>query len=101
MGRDAPDQAPVPTPGTVDGFDTSRGLEEGPDLEGAGREVAAIELDSIAAVLSYLVRGILPTNTTEARRLAHKAKAYIVVRDHLYKRSTSGILLKCIPHEQR
>jgi hypothetical protein len=36
----------------------------------------------------------------EARRLAHRAKAYAVVGDHLYKRSTLVIFQKCIPHEQ-
>jgi hypothetical protein len=62
-----------------------------------------VEPDCIAAILGYLVRGILPTNTTEVRRLVRRAKAYLVVGEHLYKRSMSGILQKCIPcipHEQ-
>jgi hypothetical protein len=57
------------------------------------------EPGSIMPILGYLVQGTLPTNAIEAWHLAHYAKAYVIVGDRLYKRSTSGILQKCIPCE--
>ena len=35
--------------------------------------------------LDYLLRDTLPTDKTEARRLAHRAKSFILVEGELYK----------------
>jgi hypothetical protein len=48
--------------------------------------------------LQYLHRGELPLDRTEARRLARRAKSFVLLGDgkELYHRSPSGILPRCI-----
>jgi hypothetical protein len=48
--------------------------------------------------LQYLNRGELPLDRAEARRLARRAKSFVLVGDgkDLYHRSPSGILQRCI-----
>jgi hypothetical protein len=48
--------------------------------------------------LQYLHRGELPLDKAEARRLARRAKSFILLSDEkeLYHRSPSGILQRCI-----
>jgi hypothetical protein len=48
--------------------------------------------------LQYLHRGELPLDKTEARRLARRAKSFVLLGDdkELYHRSPSGILQRCI-----
>jgi len=47
--------------------------------------------------LDYLLREALPTDKTEARWLARRAKSFIVIEGKLYRRSHTGILQRCIP----
>jgi hypothetical protein len=42
--------------------------------------------------LNYLVHGALPAYKTEVRRLARRAKSFILVDRELYKRSPTRIL---------
>ncbi|XP_034586592.1 uncharacterized protein [Setaria viridis] len=53
-----------------------------------------------APYLDYLIREMLPTNKTEARRIARHAKSFIIIDQELYKRSHTSILQRCIPIEQ-
>jgi hypothetical protein len=48
--------------------------------------------------LQYLYRGELPLDRVEARRLARRAKSFVLLGDgkELYHRSPSGILQRCI-----
>jgi hypothetical protein len=48
--------------------------------------------------LKYLHRGELPLDRAEARRLARRAKSFVLLGDgkELYHRSPSGILQRCI-----
>jgi ribonuclease HI len=48
--------------------------------------------------LQYLLRGELPLDKAEARRLARRAKSFLLMGDEkeLYHRSPSGILQRCI-----
>jgi hypothetical protein len=48
--------------------------------------------------LQYLHRGELPLDRAEARRLARRAKSFVLLGDgkELYHRSPSGILQRCI-----
>jgi hypothetical protein len=48
--------------------------------------------------LEYLLRGELPLDKAEARRLAQRAKPFILLGDEkeLYHHSPSGILQRCI-----
>jgi ribonuclease HI len=49
--------------------------------------------------LQYLHRGELPLDRAEARRLARRAKSFVLLGDgkELYHRSLSGVLQRCIP----
>jgi ribonuclease HI len=51
-----------------------------------------------APYLEYLLRGELPLDKAEARRLARHAKSFVLLGDEkeLYHRSPSGILQRCI-----
>ena len=49
--------------------------------------------------LNYLLRDALPMDKMEARRLARRAKSFVLVEGELYKRSHTGILQRCIPIE--
>jgi hypothetical protein len=48
--------------------------------------------------LQYLLRGELPLDKAEARRLARRTKSFVLLGDEkeLYHRSPSGILRRCI-----
>jgi hypothetical protein len=48
--------------------------------------------------LQYLHQGELPPDRAEARRLARRAKSFVLLGDgkELYHRSPSGILQRCI-----
>jgi ribonuclease HI len=52
--------------------------------------------------LEYLLRGELPLDKAEARRLAQRAKSFVLLGDEkeLHHRSPSGILQRCIPIAQ-
>jgi ribonuclease HI len=54
--------------------------------------------DSQTPYLQYLHRGELPLDRAEARRLARRAKSFVLLGDgkELYHRSPSGILQRCI-----
>jgi ribonuclease HI len=49
-------------------------------------------------LLQYLLRGELPLDKAEARRLARRAKSFVLLGDEkeLYHRNPSGILQRCI-----
>jgi hypothetical protein len=42
-------------------------------------------------------RGELPSDRSEARRIAKMDKSFALVDDELYKRAASGILQRCVP----
>jgi ribonuclease HI len=52
--------------------------------------------------LEYLLRGELPLDKTKARRLARRAKSFVLLGDEkeLYHRGPSGILQRCISTTQ-
>ena len=50
--------------------------------------------------INYLLHDMLPATKMEARRLARRAKSFVLVEGELYKRSHTGILQLCIPIEQ-
>jgi transposase InsO family protein len=51
-------------------------------------------------ILDWLVKGKLPSNQTEARRIAHRAKAFVIINGELYKHGAAGILMRCISGDQ-
>ena len=49
-------------------------------------------------LLQCLVDGSLPPDQTEARRVARRAKTFFLLDGEMYKRSPSGILMRCVGH---
>src|SRR6185436_18567432 len=59
-------------------------------------EAEAMEVDEAptsrdwrAQYLDWMVRGVLPSNRAQARRLARRAKSFVLIDNGLYKRSPS------------
>ena len=50
--------------------------------------------------LAYLNRKELPEDQNEARRIVRRSKAYKVHEGELYKKSTTGVLQRCISEEE-
>ena len=50
--------------------------------------------------LTYLTRGELPGDETLKRRIVRRAKSYTIINGELYKRSTTGIFLRCVSPEE-
>jgi hypothetical protein len=46
--------------------------------------------------LEYLMIKKLPEDEVQKRQIKHRAKAYTIIDGQLYKRSTSGVFMKCI-----
>ena len=42
--------------------------------------------------LDWINRGVLPSDRAQARRVARRAKSFVIIDDELYKRSPSGVL---------
>ena len=66
-------------------------------------DVVVLALDQTdwrAPLLAYLLEEVLSPERTEARWIARRAKTFVVLGDELYKRSPSGLLMKCIPTNQ-
>jgi hypothetical protein len=61
-----------------------------------------LEPDWRVLYLDYLIRGDLPSDKTEARRIAHRAKTFVIVGDsrELYHRSPTSILQRYITNEE-
>ena len=50
--------------------------------------------------LAYLTRQQLPEDQNEARYIVRRSKAYRVYEGELYKKSTTGVLQRCISEEE-
>src|SRR4051812_45096561 len=51
-------------------------------------------------LLAYLNRKELPKDQNKARRIVRRSKAYKVHDGELYKKSTTGVLQRCISEEE-
>lgn len=70
-----------------------------PDVSAPPVEVMLIEPLWTNPYLAYMIRGELPEDTIEARRITRRSKAFTVIAGELYKRSISGVLQRCISPE--
>ena len=50
--------------------------------------------------LAYLTRQELPEDQNEARCIVRRSKAYKIHEGELYKKSTTGVLQRCISEEE-
>src|SRR3954466_5005492 len=46
--------------------------------------------------MKYLEHGTLPDDDVERRQIVWRAKGYTIINGKLYKRSTTGVYLKCV-----
>ena len=46
--------------------------------------------------LDFLIQGVLPEDEVHARQIQHRIKAYTIINNRLYKRSTDGTYLRRI-----
>jgi hypothetical protein len=60
-------------------------------------ESAPIRADWRDKYIAWMARGELPSERSEARRIARMAKSFALVDGELYKRAASGILQRCVP----
>jgi hypothetical protein len=60
-------------------------------------EPAPSEVDWRDKYIAWMDRGELPSDRSEARRIARMAKSFTLVGGELYKRAASGILQRCVP----
>jgi hypothetical protein len=60
-------------------------------------EPAPIRVDWCDKYIAWMARGELPSDRSEARRIARMAKSFALVDGELYKRAASGILQRCVP----
>jgi len=51
-------------------------------------------------LLQCLVDSTLPPDQAEARRVARRAKTFVLLDGEMYKHSPSGILMRCITHQE-
>jgi hypothetical protein len=51
--------------------------------------------------LAYLTRDELPKDTIHRRQIIRRSKAFTIINGELYKRSTTGVLQRCIAPEDR
>jgi hypothetical protein len=60
-------------------------------------EPAPSDVDWRDKYIAWMDRGELPSDRSEARRIARMAKSFTLVGGELYKRAASGILQRCVP----
>jgi hypothetical protein len=72
----------------------------GTDITPSAHEIMAVIAPWTEPFLAYLIRKELPDDQTEARRIVRRSKAYKVHEGELYKKSTTGVLQRCISEEE-
>jgi ribonuclease HI len=70
------------------------------EAEAMDVEPAPSEVDWRDKYIAWMDRGELPSDRSEARRIARMAKSFTLVDGELYKRAASGILQRCVPIPQ-
>jgi hypothetical protein len=69
------------------------------DLSEEIAKVMLIEAIWTKPYLAYLTRGELPEDTIHRRQIIRRSKAFTIINGELYKRSTTGVLQRCIAPE--
>jgi hypothetical protein len=67
------------------------------EAEAMDVEPAPGEVDWRDKYIAWINRGELPSDRSEARRIARMAKSFTLVDGELYKRTAFGILQRCVP----
>jgi hypothetical protein len=86
---------------------TRSGAQQGSTTPAAGTEdlpkdaaaVMLVEAVWTKPYLAYLIRGELPEDPIHRRQVMRRSKAFTIIKGELYKRSTIGVLQRCIAQE--
>jgi hypothetical protein len=70
------------------------------EAEAMDTEPAPHTEDWRAKYLTWMDRGELPSDRSEAKRITRMAKSFSLIDGELYKRATFGVLQRCIPIPQ-
>jgi transposase InsO family protein len=70
------------------------------EAEAIDTEPASSEGDWHDKYITWMDRGELPSDRSEARRIARMAKSFALIDGELYKRAVSGVLQRCVPIPQ-
>jgi hypothetical protein len=70
------------------------------EAEAIDTEPASSEGDWRDKYITWMDQGELPSDRSEARRIARMAKSFALIDGELYKRAASGVLQRCIPIPQ-
>jgi transposase InsO family protein len=70
------------------------------EAEAMDVELAPSEVDWRDKYIAWMDRGELPSDRSEAMRIARMAKSFTLIDGELYKRAASGILQRCVPIPQ-
>ena len=73
-------------------MDTDFGTTSADEAEAMEVDEAPTSRDWRIQYLDWMIRGILPSNRAQARRLARRAKSFVLIDDALYKRRPSSIM---------
>jgi hypothetical protein len=69
------------------------------DLPKDAAVVMLVEATWSKPYLAYLMRGVLPEDPIHRRQVMRHSKAFTIINGELYKRSTIGVLQRCIAQE--
>ena len=70
------------------------------EITPSAHEIMAVIAPWTEPFLAYLIRQELPEDQNEARYIVRRSKAYKVHEGELYKKSTTGVLQRCISEEE-
>ena len=94
-GNNNPEPAASPN---LDHSDTIGGSTN--EITPSAHEIMAVIAPWTEPFLAYLIRQELPEDQNEARCIVRRSKAYKVHEGELYKKSTTGVLQRCISEEE-
>ena len=98
-----PDAQPAPGGSDPDAKPVLEGSDPSTSMRTSPADVTVLALDQTdwrVPLLACLINKVLLPERTKARWIARRAKTFVVLGDELYKRSPSGVLMKCIPTNQ-
>ena len=73
-------------------MDLDIGTTSADEAEAMEVDEAPTSRDWRVQYLDWMIRGALPSNRTQAWRLARRAKSFNLIDNVLYKRSPSGVM---------
>ena len=96
-GATAEPTAEDPSVGESEAMETETKISSADEAEAMQIDEVPLSRDWRDQYLDWINRGVLPSDRAQARRVARRAKSFVVIDRELYKCSPSGVLQRCIP----